>query len=641
MANFFKDNDDLRYYVEQGLDWSTLVPLVETDFKQKDGFTQTDEAVEFYAEILEMVGDFVSSEVAPHSAEIDREKMKLVDGEVVFPKRLRQIFEQIQALELHGMCVPRGLGGMNCPNLLYMLCCELIARGDISVMAHHGFHGGIALAMLYYDALDGCLEIDADTGAIVHTRFEPEIHEIMAGNAWGSMDITESDAGSDMGAIRARARQDADGQWRIDGEKIFITSGHGKHHFVVARSEEASTSGLEGLSLFHVSAYDEDASGQRTRCAKVDRLEEKIGHHGSATCTVSFESSPARLVGQRGDGFKLMLKLMNSARIGVGFEALGLCESAYRLSCDYAAERRSMGKTIDQHEMIADYLDEMYSDIQGIRALAINAAYYEELAQRYELKRRYLTEADSVDDQRLKRLVRRYQSRARRLTPLLKYMAAERAVTAGRRCIQIHGGVGYSSEFGAEKLLRDALVLPIYEGTSQIQGLMAMKDVLGGMLRNPQAFVKRVAQTRWRALSARDSLERRVARIQSVSLSVQQYLISRTAAAKLKSTSQKPITEWPKSFLKNWDPKRDFSLAMLHAERLIQILSDEAVCEILLEQAQAHEERREVLERYLERAEPRCRGLADTITSSTSSGTRLLKELEARAGTTDEAHGGT
>ena len=120
---------------------------------------------------------------------------------------------------------------------------------------------------------------------------------------------------------------------------------------------------------------------------------------------------------------------------------------------------------------------------------------------------------------------------ARRATPLLKYLAAEKAVEMARRCLQIHGGNGYMREFGAEKLLRDALVMPIYEGTSQIQALMAMKDTLTGILRAPQAFVKRAAQARWRALSARDGLERRVARLQQLSLGAQQHLVTRTRSA--------------------------------------------------------------------------------------------------------------
>jgi hypothetical protein len=217
---------------------------------------------------------------------------------------------------------------------------------------------------------------------------------------------------------------------------------------------------------------------------------------------------------------------------------------------------------------------------------------------------------------------------ARRLTPLLKYLAAEKAVEHARTSLQIHGGNGYTKDYLPEKLLRDALVMPIYEGTSQIQALMAMKDTLGGIIKNPQAFVKRLAQTRWRALSNRNPLERRVAQLQTVSLSAQQHLVLRTAGNKVRGLRRKPIGEWTDELTKNWNPKRDFAFAMLHAERLIQLLGDIAIAELLLAQADKHPERADVLERHLERAEPRARYLLDQITST---GHRLLEELSPAA----------
>ncbi|HEX8953086.1 MAG TPA: acyl-CoA dehydrogenase family protein, partial [Polyangia bacterium] len=221
----------------------------------------------------------------------------------------------------------------------------------------------------------------------------------------------------------------------------------------------------------------------------------------------------------------------------------------------------------------------------------------------------------------------------RQLTPLLKYLGSEKAVEMARRCIQILGGAGYIREYGAEKLLRDAMVLPIYEGTSQIQSLMAMKDTLGGILKNPQRFVRRGAQARWRSLSSRDGLERAVARIQTLSFQAQQHLILRTAGDKLKATTHKPLAEWPRSFLKNWNPKRDFAYAMLHAERLTRVLVDEVVAELLFEQAKKDPARRELAERWVERAEPRCRHLVDEITST---GDRLLATLHKDVAAAEE-----
>jgi alkylation response protein AidB-like acyl-CoA dehydrogenase len=640
MSSFLSDNDDLRYYLEKGIDWEPLVRLTELEFRSPGGPASVREAVELYRETLELIGTFVADEIAPHAAELDREGVRFENGEAIFPPRLKSIFDQIKQLGLHGLCVPRELGGTNAPALVYYLASELFARADVSVMAHHGFHGGIALAMLLFSTREGTTRIDRETGAILETRFRAYIDEIVRGDAWGCMDITEPDAGSDMAALRARGEQDAQGNWFVTGQKIFITSGHGKYHFVIARTEPAQPSsddplaGLGGLSMFLVPTYEEK-NGVRRRLVSIGRVEEKLGHHASVTAQLDFERAPAHLIGKRGEGFQYMLTLMNGARLGVGFECLGLCEAAERLASGYAAERRSMGKPIAQHEMIADYLDEMHVDIAGLRALAVHGAYEEELSQ----KKALLVEHGALPDTeraRLQREVRRHRRAARRVTPLLKYLGAEKAVEMARRCLQIHGGVGYTKEYGAEKLLRDAVVMPIYEGTSQIQALMAMKDQLGFILKNPQRFVRKGAEARWRSLSARDPLERGVARLQTLSFQAQQHLIMRTAGDKLRSMTGHPLGEWPSYLFKSWNPKRDFAFAMLHAERLTRLLADEAIAELLLAQAARHPERRELLERHLERAEPRARFLVDEITTT---GGRLLKRLGRASANENQAAG--
>jgi hypothetical protein len=254
----------------------------------------------------------------------------------------------------------------------------------------------------------------------------------------------------------------------------------------------------------------------------------------------------------------------------------------------------------------------------------VQAAFHEEMAQKIGIFERFMELASPEEKARLERELPFHRAKARRATPLLKYLAAEKAMQMAQRCVQIHGGVGYTKDYGAEKLLRDAMVLPIYEGTSQIQSLMAMKDALMALIKKPHAFVARLAQARWRSVSSRDALERRVAKIQATSLALQQYLATRTAGAKLRGLSELPVTEWKRALTDNWDPKRDFALAMLHAERLTRVMADEAIVEALLEQAKAHADRREVLERYLDRAEPRCRALYDEVTTT---GERLLASL--------------
>ncbi len=637
MANFFADNDDLHYYFDKGLDWDPLARVSEWNFKAPESPASTAEALETYREFASLFGEFAATEVAPHWHELDTQPPTLVDGETIQGERMRTIFARMRELDLHGLALPREFGGMNTPLLIYFVVTEILARADQSVTTHFGFHGGMAMAMLVFSIREGTTRFDPEHATIVETRFRDWIEEIGRGESWGAMDITEPDAGSDMAALRTVGEQDEHGNWSVTGQKIFITSGHARFHFVIARTERPSGeddgfSGLKGLSFFLVPAYVDGPEG-RTRFATVDRLEDKMGHHASATCAISFDRSPAFLLGTRGEGFKYMLTLMNNARIGVGFEALGLCEAAYRKALAYAAERPSMGKTIDRHEMIADLLDEMQTDILGLRALAMHAAWHEELATKLEIARDHMPELAPVAKDQLDREIRRMKRVSRRATPLLKYFAGEKAVEITRRGMQIHGGNGYIAEYGAEKLLRDAMVLPIYEGTSQIQSLMAMKDTLNGVMKNPQKFVREAAQARWRSLSARSPLERRVAKLQTISFEAIQFLLRKTAADKVRALSDKPLTQWSQAFLHDWNPKRDFAWAMLHAERLTRILTDVHIAELLLAQANKHEERREICERWLDRAEPRDRFLLDEITTT---GSRVLANLASSRTASDE-----
>ena len=334
MANFYKDNDDLRFYLERGIDWEPLVRLTEYDFRAEGGFTSVAEGVDFYRDIVELVGGFVGDEVEPHAATIDRTGVSLVDGRVQMPAEMDAIFAKVRDLDIHGLCLPRELGGHNCPVIVFQIVNEMFSRADASVVAHYGFHGGMAMAMLLFSIREGTTDFDTAKMRIAKTRFGAEIEEIRRGDAWGCMDITEPDAGSDMAALRCVGEQDADGSWRVTGQKIFITAGHGKHHFVIARTEKAADpgdpfGGLAGLSMFLVPTYTE-SEGQREQVVAIGRVEEKLGQHGSATCTLHFEDAPAQLIGKRGEGFANMLMLMNNARIGVGFESLGLCEAALR-----------------------------------------------------------------------------------------------------------------------------------------------------------------------------------------------------------------------------------------------------------------------------------------------------------------------
>ncbi len=620
-GNYYLDNEDLRFQLERAYNWSELISLYERGYTAKDGFKDEKEALEFYRDILDNVGKFIASEVAPRAKDMDHRPPRLENGEVVVDPEMAAIFDGFKEMGLYALNLPRELGGLNVPLTLYFALAEIIGRADIAVLGHYGFHGGIALSLLAYSLDEGTVQHDGEV--ITGTRFEEAIREIIEGEAFGCMVLTEPDAGSDLGALRTRAVLGADGKWRLTGQKIFITSGHGQHQLVLAKTENTGN-GLKDLSLFLVPRVI-DRDGKKVNNVVIERLEEKLGIHSSVTATLTYEDSVGELVGKRGQGFQLMVMLMNNARLGVGFESIGLAEQAYRLAKAYAAERKSMGKTIDRHEMIADYLDRMETDIRGLRAFAYSATESLELYTRLEMKLRLAPPADPEERKALERRVRSLKRRARDLTPLIKYQASEKAVEISRMALQIHAGVGYTRDYEVEKLLRDALVLPIYEGTSQIQSLMALKDRLQGAIKDPARFLRRAALARVGGLSARDPLDRKLARLMSQQYSAMQHILTHIARDKWVWVHEKKVSEWTAAFLKDWDARRDFAFGLLHAERMTRILSEVAIAKVLVKQARRFPERRELAEKYLDKALPVVNFLHEEISLS---GDRLLKKLQ-------------
>ena len=619
-GNYYNDNEDLRFYIERAFEWSEIVALYERGFTDKEGFRDEEEALEFYRDILDNVGKFFASEVAPQAMANDKIGPSMVDGEVTVPEELEEIFEGFSEMGLYALNIPRELGGFNAPMVLYFAISEMLSRADISLVGHYGFHGGIAMSLLFYSLTEGSFE--HNKGVLLKTRFDDAIAEIAAGENFGCMVLTEADAGSDLAALRAKAVEQPDGTWRLSGQKIFITAGHGQYQLVIAKTEDTGN-GLKDISLFMVPRQIENEEGELTDNVVVERLEEKLGIHASVTCTLAYDDSVAELVGERGQGFKLMLMLMNNARLGVSFEGIGLIESAYRMAKEYAAERKSMGKTIDQHEMIADYLEKMDTSLRGLRALAFDAVRAVELSSRLEVQLKLDPPADKTERKAMERRMKKYQRRARDLTPLLKYLSSEKAVELSQLSMQIHGGVGYTKEFEIEKLVRDALVLPIYEGTSQIQSLMALKDSMGSLMKDPGRFLRKLAAARVASISARDPLDRHIGKLNSMVYGAMQHIVTKITKGKLQQVSKRKFTEWS-SAIKDWDPKQDFAFGMLHAERLCRMMAEVEICKVLVAQARRFPERMELAEIYLERATPEVTYLHDQIMTT---GDRLLKKL--------------
>jgi len=602
MANFFRDNPDLLFQFRNGLKWDELVDLTENGFRLPDGPKDLQEALEFYEQVLDAAGELVGEAIAPKASKLDELGTRLENGEVVFPPELSSIYEAMKELGLFGVSIPRELGGTGAPLALYLLVSEIVARGDVSVMTHYGFHGGVATALLLYSIHEGSAVFE--DGRLVRTRFDDVIREIASGEAFGCMVLTEPGAGSDLAAIRTRA-EERDGKWYLNGEKIFITSGHGQYQLVLAKTEEGE--GLGTLSLFLVRRKIE-RDGEWIDNVTITKLEEKLGHNASATCSLLYEDSEGELIGKRGEGFRLMLVLMNSARLAVGLEAIGVAEAAYRMARAYAAERKTMGKPIAEHELVAEKLLDMETWIHAIRALAFDAINAVEISTRLDMKLKTEPPSDPEERERMEKRQRRMARRARRLTPLLKYTASEKAVEICRDAMQIFGGMGYIDETGVHKLLRDALVLPIYEGTSQIQALMAIKDHLSWATRKPASFFRRAARARLLARTAGERIVRDVHRAESLAFRATELILLRIFSAKVRNEWRSAMRGkdpaelgryLSREFLRHWDERTDFSRGLVHAERLTRMLSDVAIAKVLVRQARDFPERRSLAERFV------------------------------------------
>ena len=620
--NFYQDNSDLRFWIEQAVDWDMLVDLAERGAPAEDRPASVREARDTFEDVLKELGKFVAKNIDPVARQIDTEGTRVENGEVVMSPAFEKVFKQIKKLGLYGLPVPRELGGVNAPAVVYLAASEMIARADTSCMTHFGFHAGIVMSLMTYALRDPRSVVK--NGRLISTPYDDVFADILSGNAWGCMVLTEPGAGSDLAQIKTTAVEQPDGNWLINGEKIFITSGNGQYQLVLARSEDPTTApGLKGLSLYLCRRKLDGKTNVR-----IAKVEHKIGHHGSPTCVLVYEDSVGELIGRRGDGFEQMLLLMNFARLAVGFESLGLIEASYRCAKDYAENRVTMGKSIDKHEMMADFLEDMHLTIVGLRAMCFETATKVERANRLEQILKFDPPTDEHERAELERKVARAKRQARDLTPLVKYYGSEKSVEMSRLAMQILGGVGYTQEYAPEKLLRDALVLPIWEGTSQIQSLMVLKDQLMQGLRDPRRFIVKMARANWKRVAEQEPLEKQLARLFSYKYKALQTILVKIAKNKLKHTYDLPVGAWSDALFSQWDPKLDFAPGLLHAERLTKILAEVAVARILVKYAVKYPERRADAEKFMRRADTKCRYWLSEIEEH---GDELLAELAGKA----------
>ncbi len=456
MSNFYRDNADILFHIKN-MDLSRIIDLKEDGFAEKDAYPYApqdeDDTKDNYDRVLEIVGEIAGEFAAPRAREVDEEGAMFADGEVTYPKGIQETLARINQADLAGFIMPRKYGGINMPMTIFSAAIEMVSRADASLMLVFGLQG-LSGTICRFGSEDQ------------KKRFLPRF---ATGEIFGSMALTEPDAGSDLQSVMLRAFQDEDGQWRLNGVKRFITNGCGDISLVMARSEEGTTSG-RGLSLF---IYERDGD------MKVRRIEHKLGITGSPTCELQFNNAKAELLGKRKLGLiKYTIYLMNGARLAVAAQSVGIAEAAYREAYAYANDRVQFKKPVRDFAVISEMLTEMKISIEAARCLVYETSCIVDIKEGIEdrIEKHPNRAADLKDD------LKRYTRFASLFTPLVKSSSAEMANKVCYDAIQVHGGVGFTKEFDVERHYRDARITNIYEGTTQLQVLAAMGGVIGGVL---------------------------------------------------------------------------------------------------------------------------------------------------------------
>lgn len=457
MANFYNDNPDLKHHLQHPL-MQKIVELKERNFADAEKFDYAplnfEDAMDSYDKVLEIVGEICGGKIAENAEDVDHQGPRVENGRVIYADGTKENLELCRKAGLMGMAMPRRLGGLNFPITPYIMAADIVSRADT------GFENLWGLQ----DCAETIYEFaDEDQ----KQRFIPRVCQ----GETMSMDLTEPDAGSDLQSVMLKATEQPDGTWRLNGVKRFITNGDSDIHLVLARSEEGTKDG-RGLSMF---IYDKRDGGVTVR-----RIENKMGIKGSPTCELVYKNAKAELCGSRRLGLiKYVMALMNGARLGIAAQSVGVSERAYREALAYAKDRKQFGKAIIEFPAVYEMLAVMKAKLDASRALLYETSRFVDIYKIYEdiAKERTLTPDERKE-------MKQYTKLADACTPLVKGMGSEYCNQNAYDCIQIHGGSGFMKDYACERVYRDARITSIYEGTTQLQVVAAIRHVTTGTYLN-------------------------------------------------------------------------------------------------------------------------------------------------------------
>ena len=457
MANYYTDHPEIEFHLNHPL-MKRVVDLKERNYAEKDQFEDApvnyEDAIENYKRLLDITGDVAANIIEPNSEDVDLEGPHLENGRMIYASKTFENLDATRKAGLWGLSMPRRYGGLNLPNAIFSMASEIIAAADA------GFQN--------IWSLQSCIDTLYEFGS--EEQRQKYIPRICAGETM-SMDLTEPDAGSDLQRVMLKATQDEDGTWRLNGVKRFITNGDSDIHLVLARSEEGTKDG-RGLSMF---IYDKRDGGVTVR-----HIEHKLGIHGSPTCELVYKNAKAELCGNTRLGLiKYVMALMNGARLGIAAQSVGVEQEAYNEGLAYAKERAQFGEKIINFPAVYDMLSRMKAKLDAGRSLLYCCARYVDIYKALE---------DIARDSKLtpeeRQEMKKYTRLADAFTPLAKGMNSEYANQNAYDAISIHGGSGFIMEYKCQRLFRDARIFSIYEGTTQLQVVAAIRYITNGTYLN-------------------------------------------------------------------------------------------------------------------------------------------------------------
>lgn len=458
MSNFYNDNPDLKHHLSHPL-MRKIVEMKERNFSDAEKFDYApldyEDAMDSYEKVLEIAGEISGEIVAQNAEGVDHEGPHVVDGHVVYAKGTQKNLDALVKAGLMGISLPRRYNGLNFSLVPYIMAADMVSRADAGFVNIWGLQ----------DCAETIYEFaDEDQ----RQRFLPRV---CAGETM-AMDLTEPDAGSDLQAVMLKATyNEADGTWRLNGVKRFITNGDGHIALVLARSEEGSHDG-RGLSMF---IYDRNDGGVTVR-----RIENKMGIKGSPTCELVFKNAKAELCGARRMGLiKYVMALMNGARLGIAAQSVGVSEAAYREALSYAHDRKQFGKPIIEFPAVFEMISLMKAKLDASRSLLYETTRFVDVYKIYEdiARERSLTPEERQE-------MKKYQRLADAFTPMAKGMGSEFCNQNAYDAVQVHGGSGFMKDYACERIYRDARITSIYEGTTQLQVVAAIRHVTTGTYLN-------------------------------------------------------------------------------------------------------------------------------------------------------------